>query len=748
MRFFLIAFVLALAVAGRSTAAQETRFESSLDIVPHDAALYMATMNHEALWTQFTQSAALKSLQDSPINKKMRAAYRKRSRGFEDMGDNPFRYYLEAYARSMDSLTGKAVMPYLQKIFKRELFFYADQELVRVQQAMLKINREMSELLLDLELMENSEVTIEELQAILSENLRDLKCPTLMVGALVDEPTDFVSLIDVADSLIQQGFTQLPDADEVRKFYRSESLPDHRYIAFVIRGEELPWELFEEGANDDDGSVVVVEMLKELLFDREFAVCLAVRKNLLCVSVGPNLDHVSKAGERAKLIDHPHMQPIRDARAAGRVLHQVQFVDKSCYETNFESVKDSFASLPTAMLTALQETSSELISDEELEQLAETMFRDAEELYADFRKYYGAAGDSVGYIAAHEQGLEGYYYYHAANPVLDSSQPLELLRHVGARPLFFSLARERPDQIGYHFFRKWTGKVLDYFEQLAPYLIEDERQADRWLDALNALRPILRKIDEVTVTKIAPNVLGSEAGVVLGVSSPEVSWHAEMPAAKAPLPLALPMLIAKVQDEAPVKEGFADYHSLAQELVAALVKNLEPDDSVTSWELPPLQQSTRDGFECFVVPIPADMGFAQSLTPHASVRHGLLMIGLQPETDLRRADTAPQTLFGPAAESKPAMAVHWFDNRAAMDLVDAWNDYLLERWRETQGEIQIPSNGASQDLTMNEEDIRETLRRLREFLRCFHGFSIRAHEENGAQITHFLLRFSDLPENR
>ncbi len=748
MRSFLIAIVLALALPGRGATAQETRFESSLDIVPHDVAIYMATMNHQALWMQFTESAALKSLQSSPINKKMRSAYRKRSRGFEDLGENPFRYYLEAYANSIDSVAGKAVMPYLQKIFKRELFLYADQELARAEQAMLKINRELSDLLVDLELMEDSEETIEEIQTILSENLRDLKCPTLMVGALVDEPADFASLIDVADSLIQQGFAQMTDAEELRKFYRSESLPDQRYIAFMIRGKELPWELYEEGVVNDDGTIVVLEMLKELLFDKEFAVCLAVRKNLLCFSVGPNLDHVSKAGEGARLIDHPHLQPIRDARAAGRMLHQVHFVDKSLYETNLESVKESLASLPTLMLTVLEETSLDLISDDELEQLAETMSRDAEELYNDFRKYYGNAGNSVGYIAAHEQGLEGYYYYHAANPVLDSSQPLQLIENVGAKPVFFMLARENSQRLGYHFLRKWTGKVLDYAEQLAPYLIEDEQQVDRWLDALNALRPIVRKFDEVTVNKAAPNILGSEAGIVLGASLPAASWHAEMPAAETPLPLGLPMVIAKVREEAVVKEVVVDYHTLAQEALAEFFKQVEMPETITPWEIPSLQRSSRDEFESFVVPLPANLGFAPSLSPHASIGRGLLLLGIQPEADLQRAATAPEILFGPAAESQPSMAVLYFDNRAAMELVDAWNDYWFDQWRENQGEIQIPSNGASQDLTMNEEDIRETTRRLREFLRCFQGVSMRIHEENRVQINHFLLRFSDLPTDQ
>lgn len=737
--------LVAVALLSASTVfCQEKRFNNSLEFVPQDAAVYFATMNHEKLWSQFSESAALKALQDSPVNKKMRSAYRKRSRGFDQLGENPFRYYLEGYANTIDSIPGKAVMAYVQRIFKNELMVYADESWVDLQEALVNINREFVDLFAELELDDTEEIQ-EALELLLMENLGDLECPTLLFGALLDDPADFTSLIDVAESFVKEFMSEIDEeVGGLSDYYRSESQPGHRYIALVAKGSDIPWEAFEEVMEDDENTYLLMRIIQELLNDKGVAVCLSVKNNVLSFSIGPSLDHVTKLGDSPKLIDNAAMKPIKDALEAGKILHQVHYINQRLTEIALESTLDGVSGIPLILLTALEEAADDLISEQEWDELVTDLDRDVEELREDLRRYYGQAGASVGYIAAATEGLEGFYFNDAPNPVLDSSNPMALAQNVGANPILFTLAREKADRFQYQALRKWTGRVLEYTDRLAPYFFEDEVEYEQFSVFMGILRPALKKMDEITAKKFAPNVFGREAGFVVGVSEAKQSWSPAMPASHQPLSIPIPAMISQVGDETAVKESVVEYQAAVMELIKRINAQSEPDGLFEQITLQEFARKEVNGGESFTWALPDGSYLDSSLGPHVSIANGVMVIGIHAASEQRLLATGTTSLFGPAADNKPAMAIGFFDNRLAVNLLEQWADYGFEQWANLDGGIQLSSNGATQDLTMNEQDIRESTKRLMDFFRCFHGVSSRRYEEDGKQINHFLLKFSDL----
>ena len=165
---------------------------------------------------------------------------------------------------------------------------------------------------------------------------------------------------------------------------------------------------------------------------------------------------------------------------------------------------------------------------------------------------------------------------------------------------------------------------------------------------------------------------------------------------------------------------------------------------MASFQYPELQRKELDGSEMMFLPIPAELELDKSIIPHVAVSPNLLIFGISEDHTRSMLKPTETSLFGPAADSTPAMASAYFDHRRLVEAIESWAKYGFDQMAARGEPLEISSNGEMPDLNMNEADVRESTRRLFRFLGCFEGYSNRSFMEGEVQVQKFLFKFTDV----
>jgi hypothetical protein len=739
----LVCVAIAFVFSGWSSdgVAQEKQFKSSLEFVPQAASFYYASMNHEQLWSSLTNSRALKQLQDSPINKKLRSAYRKRAQGFDRMGDNVFRYYLEGYANSIDSIVGKSVFPYLEKLVKHECFFYANEDWSKFLSELTAITQETQKLVDASGGIESATADPNAFLKILATRLENVQVPTVVAGALVDDPEDFSSLIDVAEAGLTPLLNDLPpEMRFLAEGFESEKQNGWRYISFVFKGTDIPWEQMAQEVSEEDRAAF--EAMRDLVSKKSFAASLSVKQNLLTFSIGPSNEHLQNLGKNPLLIDHPLMKPVKDAKVAGKTLTSVSYVSEATIAASIENSLNTIASIPFSIQAGLASVPAETMSPAEREELNKSVQQDISELLVDLRSYFGKPGATVGYSFQSAAGIEGFLFNHSENKFADASVPLRLTKHLGQNPTMFLLSREKQGHLKYEMLRKHCGKLFAYLQKYAPQIMDDMEEVKSFTEAMARLSPILQKLDSVTSEKFIPNASAGESGLVMSLANEKKSLGFTE-ASDQSLPLPAFAIIADIRNPEIVKQALEEYYEIAKELFHAH-RDLNEDEVFKTLEFPELQRKSIGDAEMFYLPLAEEFGDDAWLMPHVLVGRDLLVFGTMEEQSAKMMVETTTPFFGPAGEAGPGFGALYFDHRQMVDGLQHWISFGFQQFLKSDGKLELASNGEIKDLEMTESDIRETTTRFLRFLGCFEGYSSRSYMDNQVQVNHYLWKFTDL----
>lgn len=735
---------------------------SSLDFVPANTAFYMATTNHQQIWQNFVQSRAYAALKDSPAGRKMRKAYRKGlARGWEQFGENPFRYYLEGYANSLDSVQGKLVMPYIERLFNQELFVYVDDQVVPFVQTIGVYYDELTAVLIDSDEQEDPDEIWKTFESIGNKHLRGLKVPTIVVGAITDEPEVFVGFLELLNTGFQQMIRENPiEMQLFQKAVRFQSegtgaADRFAYFGFEVAGDELPFDQLK--AIDPDLSPVL-GALQPMYAGKTFAFAFAVRGQAVLMTFGPSLEHLRQLGVGPRLLDQPHLAPLREARAAGQSVCLVGYRSTEfarLWTPNWSGWVNGTAFWLTQAIAGME---SELLSDEEKRDLLKRLDAEAEQCLKDLETLAPRPGASLTYGLLTAEGIEGFAYEFDRPAVPLSDQPLSLPSKLSAPPLLVAFQRNEANPQLWRVLGSYLDKLFAGMEEFGPLLAEDLEQAEISAIVLERLAPLLQNLSQTTFGELLPELAGREWGVIVDFSLAKESWHQAMPTAREPLPAPGTVLLLQHGNAAAMEQIGERYLAAARKLLAD-IKDLGTYDIPSSLEIPdPEQRTLPFGLE-YGFPLPTSLGFSPEWKPHAVIGEKLLAIGYFPEQTARvlqppQAQDQPQSanaestrgvrLFGPAGETtRPASGVLYLDNHQLADALEAWLNYGLEQAKAGGESLDMNIPADSADLNLSEEELRQTLAATLNLYRTFHGFSSRSYQQGNTRVEHFLLKFAD-----
>ena len=732
---------LCLIVVGQPLDAQQTPRPSSLDIVPQSAAFYWSSMNHAAQWRTLQESNAYRQLMDCEVAKRMRKAYRSgRRSGFQQFGyGNPFADYLEGYAESIGSIPGKMLLNYLGEILGNEVFVYADEDWINLSQGVSDFYEQAALVMQDVELNNMDEATVRQLLDLGKQHLADTTIPHIVMGTVLDSPGSTKSLLQIAEAGLDELLTQFPDQlDYLVESYQVIERDDMYLLTIQLDAHMMPW----EDVVDDPDLGPYLDDIKAIIANKSINLTLGVKGNFLLLALGPDGQHIENLGDGALLIDHPQLVALKQA-AADHAITSVSYVSQALADYNRESLTGIIDSLVSMAKLGLQAADADV--QQTLSGLTADLQSDADELKRDLAVALAQPGARLGFCYLFEQGIEGYIYNWGENKYLDDSRPLTILDQVGSQPalLFASRSKQEPGQ--FQMARKWMGRIYQRVTKYVPRTASSQREALMFVEISNGLADICSQLADATEQNLLPATENGQTALVLDFNSRNNQWHEMMPPSEFELPIPSVAVLAEHHDLTKIVATGQAYHLAVADLIE-LLKNYPEFEIPEDLQVPRASNRSAADGELFYFPLPEAWGLHASIAPHAVVTNDLLILGFSlNQTERLLSETGPQFTGILSERDRNLMAVSFYDHRQWIDALYRWGQYGLDLAQEQGASLSLDQDVPNDTLAFQQAELMEALDRVVALLKCLESWSSMSWMEDGAQVTRYQWRFSDVP---
>jgi hypothetical protein len=712
-----VAACLALFV-GPTQAAE--KYGNSLDWVPADASMYSASLRLKEQIDIVAGSNAWKKFREIPS---VAAAWQMaEAQVFDPTGP------ASMFWQMMELPENKQLVQLLGEMFSDEVVVYAGADFDKFLELMQIING--SRMAPIAEVIQLGDPTVAE-----GGNAQ----ARMVIDAIVEDP----ALLDVPEVVFafrikdrEAATTQLARLEVVANMLLGQTplgiklerrtLGDAEHLVLPLNGAmiPLPGEL-PPGLGIDDDSY---RELKLIVAKKELFVTLGTWEDYLLLSFGKSIDHLADLGSGAVMAEREELASLPAHRE--RKLVAVSYVSGDVAQSQALAPED-LDGWADYFATAI-EASPQLPADAK-----ERINSDLHALADDFKPYLGTAGATAGYAFLNDDGYESFYYDWSELRTLDAGEPLELIEHLGGRPLIAIVARGVDDPEGYDLLVKWIGKGFKYFEDYAlEQMDEEERQKTE--EALEVTRPLVTRFDETTRNKLMPALADGQTAVVFDADAASNQWHEEMPPSFRPLPMLEFGVVFGVSDAEKLVDAMSDYRAIINDAIAA-IRERHPDDVPDDVELPAPDVREISAGKLYHWPLPAEVGLDDQIAPCGAVSDEVAVFATTPALAERLLEThaieGADELLGDASEPRGAVAGVAFADLIAA--IEPWIEYGI---REDAG-------GASDDPGTSPPHVQELLGQVRigfQILQCFRGAWSETRHEDGVWVTHSVSHFEDL----
>lgn len=494
----------------------------------------------------------------------------------------------------------------------------------------------------------------------------------------------------------------------------------------LIPWDQIPVQDFEEKPGD---MAPVMNKLKSL----KVTISVGVRDGYLLLGIGESTAPVAKLGGPGQhLTDLPEFAPL--AKQADRRLTSVAYSSKAIrtrLEATGKDIEDMLellrTSVPPDALTPAQRRRME---------------KDFKELAGDLKKAIPERGAALSFTFLTPTGQEGYAYDWSKHPQVDGSKPLTLLNHVGGSPILAAAGRSKQQSEGYATLAKWVKAGWIYVEELVPARLGDDEKKEfaAWT---KALKPLARRLDEVTGTMLVPSLADGQAALVLDAKWTAKAWFPGQPPAARPLPMLEFAGLLGVSDAALFEKAMVEYRKVASDFVAKL-RELKPGE-VPEFQIPKPRVKTTEAGKLYTWPLPAEWGIDTRIAPTAGLTPKVGAFALSEghvERLLKATPLKAESKILTASAGRPLAGAVVFDWPGFVDAISPWVEYgVTEAMKNQAGGDEAEGAKAAAPVLAQARTVMNVLKACR-------GFASVSYFEEGALVTHFETIYRDLPASK
>jgi hypothetical protein len=688
----------------------------SLDIVPADAAFYSVMLRNREQIEAIVQSKAFAKVKALPYVQmglgmyKIQAADPKTPLGqFEAARQNP---------------AVKRVLALLADMFSNEVFVYGGpgfNELIELMQGVygdVYWQATMAAMKSPGQPRQMEELQGRALVRALTSRIDLIKFPELIIGFKVNDKELAKEQLDRLEFILQMVLTQAPP---LQNRLKRTDVDKHSYLTLTLDGAMVPWDprvvekIRSLAETPEDGDKLIERLKKTTL-----VISLGLRDDYLLLAISPSTDTLAKLGKGKLLGSLPELAAV--AKFADKRICSVGYLSKSLHRHVGQSKGDidNLLALGKRVLPSLPVP----------EELREKIANDACELAKDVKPLIPEVGAMASIAFFTDSGLEGYEYDWSEHPELDSSKPLDLLKHVGGSPIAAIVQRSKASPEGYDLLVKWIGIGYRYVEEYGLPKLEAKERAE--FDKVFAkVKPLLGRLDKTTRDLLIPALADGQAGLAIDAKFTSRQFIKALPATEKPMPMLEPAIIIGVSDAAKLKQAFSEYYAVADDFVDVL-KGLEKSDVPKDFKIPrPEVRTTRQG-TVYGYRLPAEWGVDGRVYPNAGLSANVAVLSLSRGHSQRLLGAKDAKIAGfTLPTDRPLACAGGLDFAAFVDAVTPWVELAIDK---------------AQLSTQEAEMARQHAKTALEVLKVLRGSVSESYVEGDVNVTHTRTEFRDIDE--
>ncbi|MEZ6038858.1 MAG: hypothetical protein R3C20_00030 [Planctomycetaceae bacterium] len=699
--------------------------ESSLSLIPADAAFFSSSLRMKEQLDIFLNSNAFQKIQSQPLVMMGMAQAQAMWQGDDDF---------QEFREIVEQPENQELIALLADAFSNDIFVYGDANVTStisevsdfygfVYSVAFKdgaMNRRRGPASMD-----------EETQLLLiregKERLKRLKFPGIAMGARVSDADRVNRQIQRLEVLLRQLAARISAEEDLpfdpASLISRRNINGESHLTISFHGNLIPWDEIQREMNDIPAAAVAdVEEILGNLKERSIQVTLGVRKDYLLLTISADDSLLNSLGEGSLLMDTDVFAPVNQ-HAEERIV-SVQYVSEelaSIFGDSGKSIEQMFDNF-AQMLPALEIP----------EKYTQLLSRDLPELGDDLAELLPVFGRQLGCSWLTERGYEGYFYQRVDRSGLDSSAPLELMHHIGNAPLFAYVTRAVTPANSSELMDKWCSRTNEYIELGVADLEEEEGPQVRKL--WNQIQPLFPRLGDAIRNDLTPAFKESQSALVLDGTFQRKQFHPMMPPSSELLTLPTPVVIQSVTSRSHVESGMSKVMSVLDDLLT-IIRDSSPNAArdIPFETIPRPVQVEVDGGTLYKYELPPQLEVDSGIAPNAGLNDQVLVMSLLPEvTERMFAESAPK-IPGPAGDlSQPLGSALWLDFEGCVDASLPWIRYGFSVAKTNYRDNMMVIVMAEQQ-TLSIVDL----------LKCFRGYSSASWIQEGDVVTHFELLMQD-----
>lgn len=649
----LTALCLAFSVGMSATQAGELE-DSSLALVPQDAALYTTNVNISDAWAEFIDGPFLERLRATSYIQKLEAE-------LNQQWDAEAGQVKQAKAW-LQNPNIKNLLKIAKEMWSDENFAYIGGDLNDSLAGLAKLQSEI------MTVMGQGPDALENYFNELSPtDLDGIRVPTFVLGFRIEDDDNLRIQLDALEAIMRLGGSQFEQAKPFLQRLARKDLEDGQSLSISLAGSLIP--LHQLSGNERQ----VAEKIVQLLGDRAIYFSMGVKSDVLLLTISEQPDVIATFGDaEKKLLDHPDLEPIRSGNTEN--LRSIAYISSEFSQSNWDaSFTDYFERIATQFSVAMQSQAGRM---PDMGEWIDDIQSDAKWMDSKLAELAPKFGSVLSWTRSTGNGLEGYSYNATTPSVFDNASPLRIINHAGKKPLAYVAVKQRTNAEAM--------EMVDFLLQNAPAhikrfisLVEDGEEDKRLaMLAVDEGFPLLEDMIDVFKNKIGPSMANNETVFTFSLDW-MVSELPELPSPKDELPLPEMAFACDVNDRDLFIEGGADLFGVFDRTLD-LMRELAPDSAPPEYVIPrpkldDTNGSTRFTYDELTSALPIEGFEPQALLTDEAIVFGLSGRQVRDMAVSQQAQGIPEWY----EEDSSVAAVSYFDVAGIVEKLKPWVEYGL-----------------------------------------------------------------------
>ena len=700
--------------------------DASLKWIPADAAFYSATLRFREQVEAVLGSRAWQRIQELPASAMLLQMV-------EAQAAEPDTPAARIQA-ALENPQVRDLLEFFGEMFSEEFFLYADESIGDTVDLLQQINAAnrfgpaIAKITGEDEEIDENQLRTAMLIETLSENVERIRVPNVVAGFKVkstDEADQYLKQLEMVLNVLLAADPRLQERLKWKEIGASD------FLTLSLDGELVPWdqlplEKLREMETDQGDLDAILARLKAA----KLVIALGLRDRYLLVSIGPGTAALERLGEGASLAEAKPIEPLQ--KFSARRLTAIRYVSQSLNRKLVTTPED---------MDNLVDVLREVLPETELkEEQQARILQDARKLADDLKRFIPEAGAAMGFSFLSKAGIESYSYNWTRQPGVEAPQPLDLLKHLGGRPLFAAVGRQKVTVADYDLVARWLQVAYGYFEQYAvPEMPEKDRE--KFQEFTELVRPLVERADKVTRTMLLPALADGQAGIVLEAAIKTRRLADSLPEWDEAMPLPQPAVLVGISDARLLRKAIPEYVAILNGVLDAL-REVNPQE-VPEIDIPEPEIEKSEVGTVYSYELPGEWGVDKSIVPNVGLSDEVLVKSLFREQTMRLLETTPADLGGVLGKAaRPRTMAVYLDSARLLDAAAPWVELAAIKIMEEQWGVD-PDN-VSEETQKQLDEVLAQVRTALKVLKAVHKVTGETYLEGGATVGHSLVEIRDV----